>query len=199
MTSILKISTSVFGKQGNSAQLIDHLIASLNISESDRSIIDLDLNQSPLPHLNGEIFSSFLADKNALTEEQQKSVARSDEVVQQLKDADIVVIAAPMYNFSIPSTLKSWMDHIARAGLTFKYTPEGPVGLLESKPVYVITTRGGQYRDSGKDFQIPLVRQFFSFIGLSDVRVIYAENLARSEGKETSLQQAKQDIVQAVA
>jgi FMN-dependent NADH-azoreductase len=105
-------------------------------------------------------------------------VAVSDALIAELKTADEVAVALPMYNFSVPSTFKAWMDHVARAGVTFQYTERGPEGLLDDRPVTVITTRGGRYADTPADTQAPLVRRFLAMLGLRSVEFVYAEGLA---------------------
>jgi FMN-dependent NADH-azoreductase len=100
-----------------------------------------------------------------------------------------------MYNFNIPSQLKSWFDHLARAGVTFHYTEQGPVGLIEDKPVYLVATRGGLYAEQGQDFQVDFVKQFLGFIGLKDIRLVLAEGLAMDTHRDQSLEQARAAFV----
>jgi len=129
-----------------------------------------DLDANPIPHLRG----SSLAQADAA------EVADAGQVMQQFLDADVVVIGAPMYNFSIPSTLKSWIDRVAVAGKTFKYTENGAVGLAGGKRVIIASSRGGIYSDSPADFQEPFLRQVFAFLGIDDVEFVRAEGIAYS-------------------
>ena len=99
-------------------------------------------------------------------------------LIDELSRADVIVIGLPMYNFGVPSTLKAYFDHIARAGVTFRYTDKGPVGLLRGKKVFVFAARGGLYAGTPRDTQTPYVRDFLSFLGMDDVEFIYAEGLA---------------------
>jgi FMN-dependent NADH-azoreductase len=110
--------------------------------------------------------------------EQQRHVAESDALIDELREASVLVLGLPMYNFGVPSTLKSYFDHLARAGVTFRYTAEGPVGLLTGKRAYVFATRGGQHAGTERDVQAAFVRQFLGFIGIRDVEFIYVEGLA---------------------
>jgi FMN-dependent NADH-azoreductase len=122
-------------------------------------------------------------------------VAYSDSLIEELKRADIVVIGLPMYNFGVPSQLKAYFDHIARAGVSFKYTATGPVGLLTGKKVYVFAARGGLYAGTTLDTQTGYVRDFLAFLGMKDVQFVYAEGLAVSpETRQASLAKAAAEI-----
>ena len=134
------------------------------------------------------------------TPEQAALVATSDALIAELKAADVVVLGLPMYNFSIPSQLKAWFDHVARAGVTFRYTDKGPVGLLKGKKAYVFATRGGLYAGTANDTQTPYLRQFLGFLGISEVEVTYAEGLAYgAPARESSLAKARVALQNLVA
>ena len=149
----------------------------------------------PVPHLNGERFGAFIAKPEERTDAQHAVVAYSDALIEELKRADVVVIGLPMYNFGVPSQLKAYFDHIARAGVTFKYTATGPVGLLTGKKVYVFAARGGLYAGYALDTQTGYVRDFLGFLGMKDVRFVYAEGLAVSpESREAGLAKAAAEI-----
>ncbi len=109
---------------------------------------------------------------------QAQVAAESDALVAELRAADVIVIGLPMYNFGVPSTLKAYFDHVARAGVTFRYTAQGPEGLLEGKKAYVVATRGGKYSGTPQDLQSAYVRQFLGFVGITEVEFVYAEGLA---------------------
>jgi FMN-dependent NADH-azoreductase len=115
------------------------------------------------------------------TLDQQRIVSESDALIEELRSADVIVLGLPMYNFGVPSTLKAYFDHVARAGVTFKYTAQGPVGLLTGRKVYVLATRGGRYAGTQLDSQTDYVRQFLGFLGINDVEFVYAEGLALGE------------------
>ena len=153
-----------------------------------------------MPHLNGERFGAFITKPEERTDAQHAVVAYSDALIDELKRADIVVLGLPMYNFGVPSQLKAYFDHIARAGVTFKYTATGPVGLLTGKKVFVFAARGGLYAGSPLDTQTGYVRDFLAFLGMQDVQFVYAEGLAVSpESREAGLAKAAAEIASLAA
>lgn len=181
----LQINTSLFGPGGQSTTLANELVARLG-----GKVIVRDLAKNPVPHLDGERFGAFLATPESRTPEQAAVVEYSDALIAELKAADTIVLGLPMYNFGVPSTLRAYIDHIARAGVTFKYTDKGAVGLLTGKKAYVLVTRGGLYGDAHA--QATYIRDFLAFVGITDVEFIYAEGLAISpERKVTGLAQAR--------
>lgn len=194
MTTLLHIRTSIFGDDGQSSQLAASFIQQWQQKNPQGKVVVRDLIEDNLPHLDAAIVGAFMTPAEERSLEQQRIIDRSDALVAELEHADQIVMGVPMYNFAVPSQMKAYFDLLARAGVTFKYTDQGPVGLLEDKPVYLFATRGGLYRDSGVDFQIPFVKQFLGFIGFNSVEVIYAEGLSMSEQAETSLAQANQQI-----
>lgn len=184
MSTLLQINSSVFSQGGQSSQLADHYVAAWKKNNPGSSVVTRDLAANPLPHLGGATVGAFFTPADKRTAEQQAAIALSDELVAEIQAADVVVIGAPMYNFNIPSVLKAWFDHIARAGLTFKYTEAGPVGLLTGKKAVVFSTRGGLYAGTPNDVETPFVRQFLGFLGITDVSFVYAEGLAYGEDKK---------------
>lgn len=177
MKNILVISASIFGQQGQSSQLVEKTVANLLVQHPEAVITRRDLAADPVPHLTGERFAALLSGESDRTEDQQSVLAYSDALVSEIRDADAVVLGVPMYNFGIPSALKAYFDHIARAGVTFRYTENGPVGLLEDRPVYVLAARGGIYEGTENDSQTPYIRSYLGFLGLHDVQIVYAEGL----------------------
>ncbi len=175
--SLLQINSSLFAENGQSSQLAQQLVAAWQARNPQGRVVVRDLAADPLPHLTAERFQAFLAKPEQRTPEQRAIAAQSDALIEELKTADTVVIGLPMYNFGIPSTLKAWFDHIARAGVSFRYTENGPEGLLGDRKVYVLAARGGRYQGTGKDTQSGHVRDFLAFLGLSDVEFVYAEGL----------------------
>src|SRR5439155_5937232 len=160
-------------------------------------VIVRDLGQEPVPHLSAARFGSFLAKADERTPEQQSVVDFSDALIDELHRADVIVLGLPMYNFGVPSALKAYFDHIARAGVTFRYSEKGPVGLLTGKKVYVFAARGGLYAGTPLDTQTSYVRDFLRFLGMDEVEFVYAEGLAINEDKkQTALAQAKTAIAQ---
>lgn len=154
-----------------------------------------DLARDPVPHLTAERFQSFLAKPEERNPGQQSVVAYSDTLVDELRRADVIVLGLPMYNLGVPSQLKAYFDHIARAGVTFRYTEKGPVGLLTGKKAYVFATRGGQYAGTTLDTQTAYVRAFLSLLGITDAEFVYAEGLNISAAsKQAALMQAAHAI-----
>lgn len=200
MSKLLQINASLFSNQGQSSQLADKFVAAWKTSNPAGQVASRNLAEQPVPHLDAERFLSFLAKPEERSAAQQEVVAFSDKLIAELKEADTIVLGLPMYNFGIPSTLKAYFDHIARAGVTFKYTETGPVGLLTGKRVYVFATRGGLYAGTAKDSQTTFVRDFLGFIGITDVEFIYAEGLNMGEdSKNTALAKAQERLVQLAA
>jgi FMN-dependent NADH-azoreductase len=194
MKTVLQIHSSLFQQQGQSSQLSAALVAQL-LGPNDR-LITRDLASEPVPHLTAERFAAFTTAESERTPEQQAAVSYSDGLIAELREADVIVLGLPMYNFGVPSTLKAYFDHVARAGVTFRYTSNGPEGLLTGKQAYVLTTRGGNYQDTPMDTQTPYVRIFLGFLGITDVEFVYAEGLARGEAsKAQALDNANASIV----
>lgn len=191
MTTLLHVKTSLFGDQGQSAQLAGEFIGRWREQNPEGQVIERDLLSEGVPHLDAFRMGALNTPEDQRNPEQQAVVDYADQILSELKAADVVVIGLPMYNFNVPSQLKAWFDHLARVGITFNYTETGPVGLLEDKPVYLIATRGGLYADQGQDFQVNFVKQFLAFIGLADTRVVLAEGLAIDTLRSGSLEQAR--------
>jgi len=188
MQTILHLNSSIFGNGGQSSRLAEEFVAQFPAAR----VIARDLAKNPLPHLDAERFGAFLAQPEARTPTQQRVLAESDALIAELKQADTVVLGLPMYNFGVPSQLKAYFDHIARAGVTFKYTEKGAVGLLTGKRAYVFAARGGLYQGTPRDTQTAYVRDFLAFLGITDVQFVYAEGLAISETSKTeSVAQAR--------
>ena len=176
--NILQINASLFSGQGQSTLLADQFVAGLRAQNPGAKLTVRDLAKDPVPHLDASRFGAFLAKPGERSAEQQAVVAESDALIDELREAQVLVLGLPMYNFGVPSQLKAWFDHIARAGVTFKYTGEGAVGLLGGKKVYVFATRGGLYAGTPADTQTAFVKSFLAFLGMGDVEFVYAEGLA---------------------
>jgi len=192
MTTILKLNSSIYSDAGQSSQLASQFVAALLEREPHARVVERDLARAPLPHLDAARFQAFLTKPEQRTAEQAAAAAVSDELIAELREADVVVLGLPMYNFGVPSQLKAYFDHVARAGVTFQYTDQGPVGLLKGKQAYVFATRGGLYQGTSKDTQTQYVRDFLGFLGIGEVEFAYAEGLAMGEpARETSLAKAR--------
>ena len=181
MNQILFINSSPRGDASHSSAVAKQLIAQLKAKEPKSTVITRDLTVNPLPHIGDDfvIGSRIEADKRNAA--QNEAVAVSDKLVAELVKADTVVIASPMFNFGPTTNLKGWFDQILRAGVTFKYTDTGPVGLLSAKKVFVIMARGGVYSQGPMkaiDFQEPYLRHLLGFMGLTDVSFIPVEGIA---------------------
>ena len=199
MTTILQINASLFGEQGQSTRLATEFATTL-AGASGKPLVRRDLAERAVPHLTAERFAAWGTAASERTLEQQRHVAESDALVDELRQAAVVVLGLPMYNFGVPSTLKAYFDHVARAGVTFRYTENGPVGLLAGKKVYVFATRGGRYAGTAADLQSAYVRQFLGFLGMTDVEFIYVEGLALgAEQREQALAAAAARIGQLAA
>jgi FMN-dependent NADH-azoreductase len=196
MTTLLQIKASISHDQGSSSRLANNFVAAYHKAHPGAKVLVREVaSAEPVPHLNGERFGAFITKPEERTEAQHAVIAYSDALIDELKRADIVVIGLPMYNFGVPSQLKAYFDHIARAGVTFKYTATGPVGLLTGKKVYVFAARGGLYAGSPLDTQTGYVRDFLGFLGMKDVQFVYAEGLAVSpESREAGLAKAAAEI-----
>ena len=195
MKTLLQINTSIFSDAGQSSQLADQFVAAWRASHRDATVIVRDLARDPVPHIDAARFGAFLSKAGERTPEQQDVVAYSDGLIAELKQADVVVLALPMYNFGIPSTLKAYIDHIARAGETFRYAEKGPVGLLRGKSAYVFATRGGLYAGTPRDTQTTYIRDILGFIGIDEVEFVYAEGLAiDAQRKAAAIEDARRAI-----
>ena len=191
MTTLLQINSSINSGHGESSRLADQFVTRWGQNNPGANVVVRDLAHDPVPHLTAERFQSFVATPEKRTAEQQRVVAYSDALIEELRRADVIVLGLPMYNFGIPSMLKAYFDHVARAGVTFRYTANGPEGLLKGKKAYVFATRGGIYAGTPLDTQTDYVRTFLRFLGITEVEFVYAEGLAMSEmRKQAALAEA---------
>jgi len=182
MTQILHLSASIQGDQSISRQLgtklVDGLLAKTGVTLTER-----DLSANDLPFVSAERFAANLAPAAERTPEQAKLAAISDTLIAELQAADTIVISSPIYNFGVPATVKAWADLVARAGTTFKYTENGPVGLLEGKKAYIAVASGGTPAGSDFDFMTSWLKFFLGFLGISDVTVIAADGVMGQDGE----------------
>ncbi len=174
---VLQINCGINGKESNSTKLANYITKNLNPS----CVNIRDLNENKIPHLNSEVVGAFYTPEKEVTEDQKKSLTLSDTLISEINNSDIVVIGVPMYNFGIPSTLKAWIDQIARVGKTFRYTENGPEGLIKNKKVIIAAARGGFYKDSESDVQSEYLKLVLGFLGIKDIEFVYAEGLAMNE------------------
>jgi FMN-dependent NADH-azoreductase len=196
MNSILIVTSSANGAQSLSSRLAEEHAARLAAAHPGASIVRRDVGSDPIPHLTSATVAAIKSEPESAAERAARAL--SDTLVAELFAADLVVIASPMYNFGISSTLKAWFDHVLRAGTTFRYTAEGPEGLLKDKKAVLIESRGGLYSEgpaAAMDGQEPHIRTMLGFIGITDVTVVRAEKLAFGpEAAEASLAAAGESL-----
>ena len=199
MSKLLQINSSVFSAGGQSTQLANHYVEIWKKAHPSASVTVRDLSIEAVPHLDGARVGAFFTPAEQRSDEQKAVIAYSDSLIAELQAADTIVLAAPMYNFTVPSQLKAYFDHIARAGVTFKYTETGPVGLLTGKKAVVFSTRGGFYANTPNDTETNYIRQFLGFLGITEVNFVYAEGLAYGEDKKQAAIEAAKKTVEQIA
>ncbi|WP_045856117.1 FMN-dependent NADH-azoreductase [Teredinibacter purpureus] len=184
-THVLTIDSSIFSEAGVSHQLGQRLMTLLAEELDDLTVTHRDIASDPIPHLDASTLGAIGEGKAVL----------ADTLIAEFSAADILILGVPMYNFGVPSVLKAWFDHITRAGTTFEYTENGPVGLAGKKKVFVLMTRGGQYQGTEADSLTRFMKTLLGFLGLNDVEFIYAEGLNMSGGvRETAIAKAEETI-----
>ncbi|EPC01973.1 FMN-dependent NADH-azoreductase [Litchfieldella anticariensis FP35 = DSM 16096] len=191
---VLVVTSSILGNQGQSRALAEHFKASA-AKRGDVQVTERDLVAEELPHLGLAELSSWQVATEERTPEQRELAARSDALIEELLAHDVLVLAVPLYNLGIPSQLKAWFDRILRAGKTFRYTANGPQGLVEGKRAVILAARGGQYAGTEMDSQTPHIKTMLGLIGIGDVEAVFAEGLAMGdEHREQALSEAGQAI-----
>ncbi|HIQ43255.1 MAG TPA: FMN-dependent NADH-azoreductase [Pseudomonas oleovorans] len=197
MSRILVIESSARQQGSVSRELTQQFIGNWQAAHPADQIQVRDLAVDPVPHLDATLLGGWMTPSEQQSEAEKVALARSNLLTDEVLAADVLVLAAPMYNFAIPSTLKAWLDHVLRAGVTFKYTETGPQGLLTGKRAFVLTARGGIYAGSALDHQEPYLRQALAFIGIHDVQFIHAEGLnLGAEFSEKGLAQARAKVAE---
>jgi len=189
--NILHIISSPRKGESYSIKLGNGLVEKLQAANPGSTVKVHDLTNKPFPHLEEAHLQSFFTPAENRTPEQQEAVRHSDEAIAEIQAADVIVIGAPLYNFGIPSTLKAWVDHIARAGVTFRYTANGPEGLIKGKKVYVAVSSGGVYSEgpmASYDFVAPYLKAVLGFLGMTDVTVARVEGVAIPDLQATAIE-----------
>jgi len=171
--NILQINSSLRGAQSESNRVANAIVAKVAAANPGATVTVRDLGANPHPVLDEAALGALFTPADQRTAEQAARVALNDALIAEAQAADVIVIGAPMYNFGMPIQLKAWFDAIARAGVTFRYTENGPEGLLKNKKVYVATARGGIY-PADADPQVPHIRMLLNFLGLTDHEFIYS-------------------------
>jgi FMN-dependent NADH-azoreductase len=197
---ILQINSSQRRAASQSTRLANRIVERLRDADPDATVTVRDLGADPHPVLDEAALGALFTPAAQRTIEQAQRVDLDDALIDELEAADVVVLGVPMYNFGVPAQLKNWIDAISRAGVTFRYTENGPEGLVTGKKVYVALTRGGLYRNTPADTQMPYLRTVFAFLGMTDVHFVYAEGLAMgAESEARALASAHEQIEEAVA
>lgn len=198
--NILQINSSARADNSYSTRLANAMVERLQAEHDGASVTVRDLGHNPHPMLDEFALQALFtpaADRNAA---QNARVAQDDQLIAEIQAADVVVLGVPMYNFSVPAQLKNWIDAISRAGVTFRYTAQGPEGLLTGKRAIVVQTRGGIHRNTPSDSLTPYLQTFLGFVGITDVRFVFAEGLSMgADAESSSLAQAYAQIEEAVA
>ncbi len=198
MKNVLHITSSPRTEASISRKLGNAVVEKIKGKYPDGVVKERDLAKNPLPHLDEVLINAFFTPTESLSSEQSKAIKPSDEAIAELKEADIIVIDAPMYNFSIPSTLKAYIDYISRPGQTFRYTENGPEGMLNDKKMYIAFSGGGIYSEGlyqAYDFNVPYLKAVFGVFGITDVTVFRAEGLNIRVIQDTALQNGIESIV----
>lgn len=199
MSKVLLLKSSILADYSHSNKMADYFIEQWQEKKPADSITVRDLVSNPIPAIDGEILAAFTAG-NSKTQQQEAYLALSNQLIDELKQHDVIVITAPMYNFTIPSQLKNYFDFIARSGETFKYTEQGSVGLLENKRAFVLTSRGGIHKDTSIDTMVPYLTLFLNFVGIKNIEFIFAEGTALGvESAENAQLLARQSIDMVIA
>lgn len=190
MTTLLHIKSSSNLQSSNSRKIGGETVAALSAANPKLRVIERDLVATPVPHLTPETLGAFFSGE---------AIALSDELIAELQESHILVIEAPMYNFGLPSVLKAWIDYIARAGRTFRYTAAGPEGLLKGKKAYLVLSRGGIYSEgpmASMDHQESYLRAMLGFLGITDIEAIRIEGVALGVDQATAaLAKASSDVL----
>jgi FMN-dependent NADH-azoreductase len=198
MKKILHIISSPKGDASFSIKLGNAIVEKVKDANPGSTVTETNLAKKHFPHLEEAQITSFFTPAQQRSPENLEAIKHSDEAIAEVMDADVIVIDAPLYNFSIPSALKAWVDHIARAGVTFKYDENGPEGLVKGKKVYVALASGGIYSDGpmkGYDFAAPYLKSVLGFMGMTDFTVFRVEGVSYPNLKDTALQTAVDSIV----
>lgn len=197
---ILQINSSARGEASNSTRIANDLSTGLLEKHPGATLTVRDLGSTPHPTLDAAALGALFTPADQRTPEQAARVALDDALIAEVQAHDVIVLGVPMYNFGIPVQLKTWLDAIARAGVTFRYTANGSEGLLKDKKVYVAFARGGIYRGTPADLQTQYMKTILAFMGMTDVKFVHAEGLAMGpESVEKGFAQAQQDLAAALA
>jgi len=194
---ILHLISSPRGEASFSIKLGNALVEKLQTANPESTVKVHNLVKHPFPHLEEVHLNSFFTPVESRTPELLEAVKHSDDAIAEIMDANTIIIGVPMYNFSIHSTLKAWIDHIARAGVTFRYTESGPEGLVKNKKVYLAIATGGVYSEGAMkayDFTEPYLRSVLGFLGMTDITAYRVEGVNMPQFKDNALDKALSSI-----
>jgi FMN-dependent NADH-azoreductase len=198
MKNILLLNSSPRGDASHSGKVANELVAQLKAKSRGVAIISRDLTTEVLPHINDAFITGRTLESDKRSKAQNDAVELSDKLIAELSAAEVVVIASPMINFGLATTLKAWFDYVLRAGVTFKYSEKGPEGLMRGKKVFVVVARGGVYSQGpmkAMDFQEPYLRQLLGFIGITDVTFVPVEGVAYGPDAAAKAEKAAIDSI----
>jgi FMN-dependent NADH-azoreductase len=198
MKNILLINSSPRGDASHSGKVANELVAQLKAKSKGATVTSRDLTTDALPHIDDAFITGRTLESDKRSKAQNEAMALSDKLIAELKAADIIVIASPMINFGVATTLKAWFDYVLRAGATFKYSEKGPEGLVTGKNVYVVQARGGVYSHGpakAADFQEPYIRHLLGFIGITDVNFVLVEGVAYGPDAAAKAEKAAIDSI----
>ncbi|WP_024852085.1 FMN-dependent NADH-azoreductase [Hydrogenovibrio kuenenii] len=202
MSTLLRIDSSALTQGSNSKHLAEQYQKQWLATHPQGNIIHRDLAMQPPEHLSEAMIGAMYTPAESRSVEQQAALSDSDLFLNEVKLADTLLISMPMYNFGIPSSLKAYLDHIIRVGESFTYTEDGPKGLLKNKNAVIILTSGGNYTESPYkqfDHVTPYLKTALGFIGLEDIKVVIAPNMAKEEtARQQALNNAEEDLLSAV-
>jgi len=203
MHRLLFVTSSLFGEASKSRLIGGEFVAAWRLAHPGTEVVERVLSADSMPHLTQATLAALATPADARSAAQQAAVGFADGLIEEVEAADVIVIAAPMYNFTISTLLKAWLDHVARAGRTFRYTASGPEGLLRGKTVFVTTARGGFYGAGSPamalDFQAPYLRAMLGFLGMTDVTFVHAEGLnINPEAAARGLAEARRVVAELV-
>jgi FMN-dependent NADH-azoreductase len=199
MKHILHVISSIQGQGSYSIKLGQAVVEKIQEKYPGSTVEELNLSEQEIPHLNPDSLRKLFTPANMLSDDDKESVRFADDLLRQLRSADIIIIGAPLYNFTIHSGLKAWIDHITRPGITFGYGADGrPVGMVTGKKVYIAMASGGVYSEGpGKanDFVVPYLTAFLGFLGMTDITAFRAEGLKVPGIQEHSIEKAINSII----
>jgi FMN-dependent NADH-azoreductase len=196
---ILQINSSARSEGSQSTRLANTIVERLKAAQPDADLTVRDLASNPQPALDEAALGALFTPAEQRSAGQQARVALDDALIAEVQAADVLVLGVPMYNFGVTTQLKNWIDAIARAKVTFQYTANGPEGLLKGKKIYIALTRGGFYRDTAADSQVPYLKMVLGFLGMTDIEFVYAEGMAMGpEAEQQAIASALQQIEEAL-